>query len=109
MSGAQICLDEQMGAVLGPCSSELRWAVGGGSRQSLGQGLLSKHVTAPREGSHGGSGFIVGDSGTSGSVIRGREAPGTRAQAAATVMSIRPVWSLLFLAQGGSGVSNEGR
>lgn len=27
------------------------------------------------------------------------EAPGTRVQAAATVGSIRPVWSLLFLAQ----------
>lgn len=31
--------------------------------------------------------------------MRGMEAPGTRAQAAATVGSIRPVWSLLFPAQ----------
>lgn len=66
-------------------------------------------MTAPHEGSHGVSGFIVGDSGTSGSIIRGREAPDTRAQAAATIRFIRPIWSLLFLAQGGSGVSNEGR
>lgn len=53
MPGAQICLDEQMGAVSGPCSSELRWAVGGDGWQSLSRGLLYKLVTAPCEGGHG--------------------------------------------------------
>lgn len=37
------------------------------------------------------------------------EAPGTHSQAAATVGSMEPDWSLLSLALGGSGVSDVGK
>lgn len=70
---------------------------------------FDKLATAPSTGGHSVLGITVGDSGTSRVCNLRDGAPGTHSQVAATVGFIKPDWSLLSLAPGGSGVSHEGR